>query len=317
MSPQKFKETLEKLRRAPAKEKVLRLVLAGYTDVEIASETGTKLGTVRKQISNLYKDFGIEGEFEGDRRRRRDELVARFAKYKPDLVRECSFAITDKVPGAGTAKAEETTRTTDILDEGEGAIANSQTVELQFFCPLEVIISEPETPTDDLSSVYLRSVRGVDYTRLRDLLAAKKWTEADRETAKVMLQVVGRTVKDWISREEIKEFPCTDLNTINQLWVKSSNGHFGFSVQRQLWQSLSTTKDSDYVESARRFGEQVKWRKNNSWIDYNDLDSFTLLASVGHLPVWVFVFPEMDNLWLTYRCLSIFALASRLIDCHL
>lgn len=123
MSPQKFKETLEKLRRAPAKEKVLLLVLAGCTDVEIASETGTKLGTVRKQISNLYKDFGIEGEFEGDRRRRRDELVARFAKYKPDWVSECSFAITDKVPGAATAKAEETTRTTDILDEGEGAIA--------------------------------------------------------------------------------------------------------------------------------------------------------------------------------------------------
>jgi hypothetical protein len=86
MSCHQFDKVLEKLRRAPAKEKVLLLVLAGCTDAEIALETGTKEGTVRKQISNLYQDFGIKGEFEGDRRRRREALFEKIRRYKPDLL---------------------------------------------------------------------------------------------------------------------------------------------------------------------------------------------------------------------------------------
>jgi hypothetical protein len=86
MSRNQFEKALEKLRRAPAKEKVLLLVLAGRTDAEMALETKTREGTVRKQISNLYTDFGIKGDFEGDRRSRRNALVERFQKYKPELL---------------------------------------------------------------------------------------------------------------------------------------------------------------------------------------------------------------------------------------
>ncbi len=86
MSCHQFEKALEKLRRAPAKEKVLLLVLAGRTDAEIALETGTKEGTVRKQISNLYEDFGIKGDFEGDRRSRREALLEKVERFKPDLL---------------------------------------------------------------------------------------------------------------------------------------------------------------------------------------------------------------------------------------
>ncbi len=67
--------------------------------------------------------------------------------------------------------------------------------------------------------VELRSVRGVDYTNLRNLLAAGKWNSADHETGKVMLQVAGRTSKNQVSVEDIDNFPCEDLRTINQLWL--------------------------------------------------------------------------------------------------
>ncbi|CCQ59603.1 GUN4 domain-containing protein, partial [Crocosphaera watsonii] len=30
-------------------------------------------------------------------------------------------------------------------------------------------------------------------------------------------------------------FPCEDLRIIDQLWVKYSNGQFGFSVQKQIY----------------------------------------------------------------------------------
>jgi hypothetical protein len=54
---------------------------------------------------------------------------------------------------------------------------------------------------------------------MRDLLAAQKWQEADHETLAVMLQVCHQEENGWLDVEDIKEFPCTDLHTINRLWA--------------------------------------------------------------------------------------------------
>jgi hypothetical protein len=104
MNRSQFKEALEKLEWAPAKKKVLLLVLAGHIDTEIAVKTGTKEGTVRKQISKIYESFGIKGEYEGDRRPRRDDLVALFRKYKPEWVSDLPDIVTNEVLIAQTAE---------------------------------------------------------------------------------------------------------------------------------------------------------------------------------------------------------------------
>ena len=40
----------------------------------------------------------------------------------------------------------------------------------------------------------------------------------------------------------IKLFPGEDLRFINNLWLKYSQGHFGFSVQKNIWKKgLSRT----------------------------------------------------------------------------
>ncbi|MBW4543469.1 MAG: GUN4 domain-containing protein [Symplocastrum torsivum CPER-KK1] len=139
--------------------------------------------------------------------------------------------------------------------------------------------------TDDLSSE-----RGVDYTRLRDLLAAGKWKEADEETFAVMLKAAGRETEVWLNIESIESFPCIDLCTIDSLWVKYSDGRFGFSVQKRIWESVGGTPDADY-ETGCRFGEYVGWCVKcsptafGSWTfyDYDDL-IFSLDAPNGHLP---------------------------------
>ena len=41
-----------------------------------------------------------------------------------------------------------------------------------------------------------------------------------------------------IDENFIVRFPCKDLKTIDKLWIKHSNGHFGFSVQKRIWESL-------------------------------------------------------------------------------
>ena len=100
-------------------------------------------------------------------------------------------------------------------------------------------------PSNEVSLV---SAKGVDYRKLRDLLKAKKWKDADEETHKRMLEVAGRDSQGirFLRREDVENFPCQDLGTIDKLWVKHSDGKFGFSVQKQIYQDLGGTGTKDY-----------------------------------------------------------------------
>lgn len=73
---------------------------------------------------------------------------------------------------------------------------------------------QPQKPpkTDDLASE-----KGIDYTRLRDLLAAKNWKEADQETYWVMIKAVGKKDGDYFTTDDFLNFPCTDLRIIDRL----------------------------------------------------------------------------------------------------
>lgn len=142
-----------------------------------------------------------------------------------------------------------------------------------------VPISPP--PADDLSSD-----KGVDYRKLRDLLKAGSWKEADEETLAVMLKVAGRKKEGWLEKESIDKFPCTDLRTIDQLWVKYSNGRFGFSVQKHIWESVGGKPGEYDYETFKKLGEKVGWsvKEKDDWKYRQDL-TFSLNAPVGHLPV--------------------------------
>jgi hypothetical protein len=121
---------------------------------------------------------------------------------------------------------------------------------------------------------YLGSDVGVDYRKLRELLAAEKWSQADRETLAVMLKA-AQTQEDWLDLPDIQTFPCNDLRIIDTLWVKYSKGIFGFSVQKRIWQELGSKVD---YETNRHLGDRVGWRKNSKWgQDYEQL-------ICGHLP---------------------------------
>jgi hypothetical protein len=162
----------------------------------------------------------------------------------------------------------------------------------------------PEAPTTDEDE--LSSEKGVDYTKLRDLLAAQKWKEADYETYLVMLQAVGRKENDWIKREELLTFPCTDLRTVDQLWVKYSNGRFGFSVQKEIYLSVGGKPDGKYYEEAwEKLGDRVGWRVQGNWISDDDNVSFHTSAPYkGYLPFTSlgggFWFGGKDGCWFLF-----------------
>jgi serine/threonine-protein kinase len=147
------------------------------------------------------------------------------------------------------------------------------------------------------------------YQKLQQLLAAGKWREADEETARVMLQVAGREEEGWLDSDSTNQFPCEDLRQIDGLWVQYSNGRFGFSVQKRIWQECGGKVDK---ETWGRLGDRVGWRKEGKWKSYDEC-TFTSKASPGHFPVgfrgtsgWVFLGGGVVS-----------SLASRLVNCNL
>jgi len=160
-----------------------------------------------------------------------------------------------------------------------------------------------------------------NYTRLRDLLAEGKWREADQETGKMMLNVGNATVERKIQSGEYKYatvdnhrvscqsadyFPCTDLCTIDRLWLKYSNGRFGFSVQKRIISELGEDALSlmsfkkrgkgtdsqalkERIELREEFIKHIGWynhysdKGSNVTKQYNDL-TCAIQAPYGHLP---------------------------------
>ena len=130
-----------------------------------------------------------------------------------------------------------------------------------------------KTYPDDLSSE-----AGVDYTNLRNFLKDGQWREADQETARVMLKAFNRK-EGWLIPKDIEKFPCQDLRTIAQLWVKYSNGHFGFSVQKRIFLEVKVTSGKDVW---KKFYKRLDWCVNNSWSSRDDL--LLSCARERHLP---------------------------------
>ena len=159
-------------------------------------------------------------------------------------------------------------------------------------------------------AIELKSEKRVDYTKLRDLLAAGKWNEADQETLYVMLQAAARRDRGWLNNDSIDKFPCKDLRTINQLWLHYSNGKFGFSVQKEIYESLSGTIQYDR-EVWYEFCNCVGWRKTGNYVNYSDYSFNVDLAPAGHLPQ-IRLVSELFSWGLTFSYL-----AQRLVTCNI
>jgi hypothetical protein len=130
------------------------------------------------------------------------------------------------------------------------------------------------------------------YAKLRDLLAAQDWKAADQETADRMLEVMDRQKDGYLRNEDVKKFPCLDLCNIDILWVKYSQGKFGFSVQKELWESPSESLGMNNNNKLRRFCITVGWETRGflwmrgSLLLYSQL-MFDIAAPRGHFPAWL------------------------------
>jgi hypothetical protein len=143
----------------------------------------------------------------------------------------------------------------------------------------------PPSPQPDDNDIPLQSEVGIDYSKLQQLLAAKQYRQADLETFKMMSMAVLQVEDGWFEESDIARFPCADLQTINQLWLHYSGGHFGFSVQKEIYDQL----EGNYEQTAERLG----WREKGDWQDYVDLTKERLVPK-GYLPS---IFASKTAVW--------------------
>jgi hypothetical protein len=101
---------------------------------------------------------------------------------------------------------------------------------------------KPPTPNapitvHDRNLIELKSAVGIDYSMLRDLLSECRWNAAQNKTHDLIGNLVGGGVY-YLNPDSIAKISCTDLMTIDRLWVEYSWGRFGFSVQKEIWISI-------------------------------------------------------------------------------
>jgi hypothetical protein len=128
-------------------------------------------------------------------------------------------------------------------------------------------------------TVPLRSDRGINYAPLQQLLAKQEFEAADRLTIEKMCELAGESAvqRKWLYFTEVERFPSTDLQTIDALWIAHSDGKFGFSIQRDIWLSLS--------KNWEKLWAKIGWKSGNNWTRYPGGFTWTLDAPKGHLPL--------------------------------
>ena len=131
-----------------------------------------------------------------------------------------------------------------------------------------------------------QTVQDTRYAQLEEYLRNQQWREADAETDRLMLATVGKEAGQWLEPDDLRNFPCEDLQTLDQLWVNYSNGKFGFSVQKQIW--IECGRPMEHNDDWETFRDRVGWRKEGDWLGYDNL-IFDLNAPQGEFPflcVW-------------------------------
>nr|QCI05584.1 hypothetical protein [Cryptopleura ramosa] len=128
--------------------------------------------------------------------------------------------------------------------------------------------------------VSLKPSLKIDYQPLQFLLKEKQFQEADRLTSKYLCELSNLEKKDkreWLYFTDISSLPREDLITIDLLWRIYSQGKFGFSVQRQIWQLNNCNWN--------KLWQKIGWINNGITRRYPKEFTWNINAPQGHLPL--------------------------------
>ncbi|MEG4344414.1 GUN4 domain-containing protein [Microcoleus sp. A003_D6] len=151
--------------------------------------------------------------------------------------------------------------------------------------PLRPIPVENSNP---LRQIPLESDAEINYQSLQISLSAKDWKSADSQTMSSLLEIANKkrparsSEQTWLDPKDIRELPCNDLKTINQLWSVASKNRWGFMTQSIIWQRVGGTTKTEPDNSGVRknFSIAVGWHK----ADVGKFDLEALYVNLNNQP---------------------------------
>ncbi len=91
------------------------------------------------------------------------------------------------------------------------------------------------------------------YRPLFEALEAGNWKEADRAT--------DQLIRYFSSHCSTANMPVVELQQIDDLWLRYSQGQFGFSVQSRIWQEVGGALGVDDPNAYGEFALRVGWQR--------------------------------------------------------
>ena len=111
------------------------------------------------------------------------------------------------------------------------------------------------------------------YAGLESRLNKDRLGEADQKTFEIMLYIAGSKERGSFTRESLENFNCQALKEIDKRWLDYSKPrieHFGFSVQKEIWQKNGSPTVDSPERDWNKFYIDVGWkgeyrRENLPW----------------------------------------------------
>jgi hypothetical protein len=127
-----------------------------------------------------------------------------------------------------------------------------------------------------------------EYQYLENLLKEQRYEEADRVTWQIVLQLAGVEGRGYLELDELMLLPRLELIHLDQLWQHHSQGHWGFGVQRRLFEQA----ESDYS----KLGKVTGWMIDGTWLQPQNTIYDLEQSPPGHFPqeIWRNIFSVFD-----------------------
>ncbi|MGB3534785.1 MAG: GUN4 domain-containing protein [Microcoleaceae cyanobacterium] len=169
-----------------------------------------------------------------------------------------------------------------IIEEGVGTLQVQSIEDEQVLIEIDLLAEEPSCR---------RKIPKIQ--QLETFLKEKKWQSADQVTYDILLDLANRVTEKKLDRNAIQTLNCSDLKTIDHLWVENSGGRFGLNIQQEIYTEIGNSVDEDLIKKYDpnlyiQFSDFVRWihtqeEGQETWKS-NDQLIYSLEAPKGHLP---------------------------------
>ncbi len=143
--------------------------------------------------------------------------------------------------------------------------------------PIVPLVPQPvltETSKRGIPADALVAIAITEQEQLQSALSFGEWEEANRLTSSILLKSVNQYGRGYLIAKDTRQIPCKTLESVDHLWTSASSGHFGLSVQAQIWHALK----------GKSFEDVTKFEDRIGWLGPVDFLS-TVTAPKGHLPL--------------------------------